>query len=406
MDNIETITLLFGGDFAPRGDYEALIAVADGAVFNDVHDIIERADFTLFNLEVPLCRDGNRIQKAGPAICAAPETLRALTVNGVDAVCLANNHIFDYGHEGLSQTLNALKDCRIRHVGAGLNRTAAETPLRVVLQGRRISIFSFAEREFNLSSDDEAGAALLDPLRMAPLLLAERSHADAMIVCVHGGNEYLQWPRPGLRRICRFLIEIGADAVIGHHPHVPGTYEILHGKPIFYSLGNLIFDTARPPLEWDQGYLVSLKLTFGTGGLERVTPELIPYFQSVERGGLQLMQGEVRKHFLSRIETMRYQLENSPAEWLAAWEDFVLRKQHQTFIDMSSPIRFPGLRRLLAFRPLRNLILPPSRSLHRLNLLRCESHRELLIAAMEKYLPSTAQPSKRPQADNEKISGK
>ncbi len=104
-----------------------------------------------------------------------------------------------------------------------------------------------------------------------------------------------------------------------------------------------------------------------------------------------LLEGDEKTGFLARIETMRDQLENRPQEWLAAWQGFVLGKARQTAIDLSSPLRFPGLRRLLGLAPLRNLISPPSRRLHRLNLLRCESHRELVIAAMASP-PETALP--------------
>lgn len=383
MTDGECISLLFGGDFAPLGAYEDVIKARDGAVLGDAREAITRADFTLFNLETPLCRPGQAIDKDGPSIRAIPDTLKALTANGVDAVCLANNHIFDYGASGLIQTMEALDEQGIRYAGAGMNRAAAEAPLRVTLNGRRISIFSFAEREFNLSDDGETGAALLDPIRMVPLLLSERRQAEALIVCVHGGNEYFPWPRPGFRRICQFLIEMGADAVIGHHPHVPGPYEIYHGRPIFYSLGNLLFHNATPPADWDQGYLVRLNLVFGQDNVKAVAPEILPYRQSAAQGGLQLMQGQERDRFLARIEAMRDRLENRPNEWLEEWDRFVEGRARQAEIDMSSPVRFPGLRRLLAFRPIRNLISPPSRRMHRVNLLRCESHRELMVAALE-----------------------
>lgn len=377
-----SVSLLFGGDFSPRGRYETLISSSDGDIFGDARDVIADADFTLFNLETPVSAAGRPITKVGPAFRAHSRILRALTGNGVDAVCLANNHIYDYGKEGLAQTLEALDHDGIQYVGAGIGRKAAESPLRIEVNGSKISIFSFAEREFNISEDEDgvAGAAMLDPLRIVPLILSERDRADSLIVCVHCGNEYFSWPRPGLRRFFHFLIEIGVDTVISHHPHVPGPYEIYNGKPIFYSLGNLVFDSHKPPQGWNKGYLARLTFDFDN---DRIVPELIPYTQSVEEGGVNLMKDAAREEFLSEIEHKRDVLENQPSKWLAAWESFVRSKQHQAFIDLSSPIRFPGLRRLLAFRVMKNLIARPSRQLHRLNLLRCDSHRELTIAAIE-----------------------
>jgi capsule synthesis protein PGA_cap len=382
MDEKHAVRLLFGGDFAPNGRYEALIATRAGEIFGQANQASNAADFTIFNLETPICDQLVSIEKSGPAIRASSETLRALNEAGVDAVCLANNHILDYGKKGLSQTLDALQARGIRHVGAGLSRDTAETPLRVEIRGRRISILAFAEREFNLSDDEQAGAAILDPIDAATMILQERSQADAIVVCFHGGNEYFSYPRPGLRKVCQFLIDIGADAVIGHHPHVPGPYEIHQGKPIIYSLGNLIFDTNNPPPNWDEGYLAGLDLKFAEDGLESVGVELIPYRQAVSQNGLQLMKGQERSEFLARIERMRDHLENRPQEWLAKWNRFVEEKRAQTLIDISSPFRFRGLRRLMAFSLIRKLIAPPSRRLLRLNLLRCASHRELLISVL------------------------
>lgn len=388
-----TIRLLFGGDFAPSGAYEDLIAIKGSAIFGSARELIEQADFTMFNLEVPLCRGGAAIPKIGPAIRAAPENLRALEEAGVDAVCLANNHIFDYGASGLSETIAALQTRGIGYSGAGFDRSSAEAPLRITVRGRRISLFAYAEREFNLSDDGQAGAAILDPLRVVPQVLRERDQADAVIVCIHAGNEYFSYPRPGLRALCHLLLDIGTDAVIGHHPHVPGPYEIYNGKPIIYSLGNLIFDTPQvPPPEWDEGYLATLNLDFDDSSLTSLRVELFPYRQAAAHGGVLMMLEQEREAFLDRIDEMRDRLENRPSEWHAAWEAFVAQRQTQTFIDMSSPLRFRGLRRLMSWRFLRNLISPPTRQMQRLNMLRCPSHEELTIHALERQIAANCAP--------------
>lgn len=105
----------------------------------------------------------------------------------------------------------------------------------------------------------------------------QRAKVDVLIVCVHGGNEYFPRSRPRLGRICHFLTEMGADAVIGHHPHVPGPYEFRNGKPIFYILGNLSLDTSQPPMGWDLGYLVRPEIRFDTADQAQIAPTLILY---------------------------------------------------------------------------------------------------------------------------------
>lgn len=384
MSDVCSVSILVGGDVALQGAYDQLARAKGGDIFGDARELMRQADLTICNLETPVCEGLLPIEKAGPSISAAPETLRALTEAGTDAVCLANNHIFDYGSPGLLQTFSALREYNLRLVGAGFDRKSAEQCLRVLIGGKRISIFSFAEREFNTSDDGEAGAALLDPLRMGPLLISERASADAILVCVHGGNEFFPLPRPGLRRLCQFIVDMGADAVIGHHPHVAGPYEIYRGKPIVYSVGNLIFDHDDPPEGWNEGYFANLTFSFGNGKLESVAHNLVPFCQAAAFGGLRLMHGQERNDFIRRIEVMRDQLESRPHEWLAAWDDFVARREAQATINLFSPLRVRGLRRLMAIRAFRKLIVPPSRRLQRLNMLRCDSHREVVTAALQK----------------------
>ncbi|MBB5281782.1 CapA family protein [Pacificimonas flava] len=377
----DSANILFGGDVALAGAYESLSKSAGGGIFNDLIDLIKISDFTMANLETPVCESSNAIIKSGPTIRALPESLVSLSEAGFGGVCLANNHIFDHGREGLSQTLAALDKYGIRYSGAGLDRSSAEAPVRLHLAGRQVSIFSFAEREFNVSEDGEAGAALLEPLRMAPLLLQERRTADAVLVCVHGGNEYFPFPRPGFRKLCQFLVDMGADAVIGHHPHVPGPYEIYRGKPIVYSLGNLIFDHKQPPKEWCEGYLARIKLRFSCAGDVGVNLEIVPYRQSAAEGGLHLLSGDEKAEFITRIEDRRAILERHE-RWMAEWHQFVRRRQWQAMIDLFSPVRFRGMRRISKLPLFRNMIMPSSRKLLRLNMLQCDSHREVVLAAL------------------------
>ncbi len=385
MTNAHSVDLLFGGDFAPIGRYQDLIAASAGEIWGDASALFLESDYSVINLESPMCSALETIDKSGPTIAADPEVAKALSVVGIDAVCLANNHILDFGRCGLEQTISTLDGKGIRHFGAGLNRRSAETPLRVTIGGRKISVFAFAEQEFNVCEDKTAGSALLDPIRIVPLVIDERKRADALIVCIHAGNEFFPYPRPQLRSLCQLLIDLGADAVVGHHPHVPGAYEVYRGKPIFYSLGNLIFDKNSQDADWNTGYFVRLKLVFSQDQLENMQFDLVPYHQSVDAGGVRVLQGEERDLALEHIEKLRESLELHPERWLQEWNDFVKRRRHQVLIDLSSPIRFPGLRRLLRYRLLRNLVLSPKQRLRRLNMLRCQSHLELTTAALETF---------------------
>lgn len=103
------------------------------------------------------------------------------------------------------------------------------------------------------------GSAPIDLVDNYQQITAAKKLADVVIVTIHGGNEYFPYPRPGLRKMCRHFIDLGVDAVICHHPHVPGAYEVYEGKPIYYSIGNLVFDQNLPKPGWEEGYFVELK---------------------------------------------------------------------------------------------------------------------------------------------------
>ncbi|MGB2136340.1 MAG: CapA family protein, partial [Flavobacteriaceae bacterium] len=127
-----------------------------------------------------------------------------------------------------------------------------------------------------------------------------KEQADIVIVTLHGGNEYFPYPRPGMRKLCHHFVDLGVEAVICHHPHVPGAYEYYQGKPIVYSLGNFVFDAAKPPQSWELGYMVDLNFSSESKQFESL--ELVPYKQSVELGGVQLLKGEDKRLFLKKIK--------------------------------------------------------------------------------------------------------
>src|SRR5690606_6997335 len=118
-------------------------------------------------------------------------------------------------------------------------------------KGVKVAIIALAAYEFNQSEGNSAGSAPIDLIDNHKQIAQAKAKADIVIVTIHGGNEYFPYPRPKLRKMCRHFIELGADAIICHHPHTAGAYETHNGKPIFYSIGNLIFDDANPRPGWN-----------------------------------------------------------------------------------------------------------------------------------------------------------
>lgn len=378
MEDLSTVKLMFSGDFAPCRGFESLILEKKSTILGDVLPLIEAADVSFANLECPLTNHTQAINKSGPALKAEPLCIEAL--KGFSVIGLANNHILDYGKKGLEDTLKVCEDAGLSTIGAGLDLQCAQKPFIQEVKGVKVAIIAVAEHEFNQSENGEAGSAPIDPIANYQQIKKAKEQADIVIVTLHGGNEYFPYPRPGLREICQHYIDLGVEAVICHHPHVPGAYEYYQGKPIIYSLGNLIFDAPKPPDGWGVGYLASLQ--FDTEVKSFRSLELIPYKQSVQLGGIQLLQGDEKRAFLKNIEGYKEKLENNQA-WLNEWQAFVNKQADGYVMRHFFPITFRGLGFLARNTPIAKLFFNKRNSLPKLNLLRCQSHSELLTAALE-----------------------
>jgi poly-gamma-glutamate synthesis protein (capsule biosynthesis protein) len=323
---------------------------------------------------------GNPIQKVGPHLKAHPDCINALADAGFDVVGLANNHITDYGQAGIQETLAQCDKKNLITCGAGVNINEALKPVFLDRENIRIAFIAVAEREFNIADTHTAGAAPLDLIDTLYQIEYTRKNADLVFVSIHGGNEYFPYPRPGLRKMCRFFIEKGADAIICNHPHIPGAYEIYKDKLIVYSLGNLIFYKRNPPAGWSEGYTVYLEFTKTEKNLSRFI--LIPYTQSVEQEGVHKMKDKEKDAFLVKISSYS-NIVNNNEHYHKAWDDFCRRKTSISLLRFLSPVYIRGIDRMNKFIPPIKKLISPATLDSRLNMIRCESHLELLQHILE-----------------------
>lgn len=193
-----------------------------------------------------------------------PEATRVLKKMGADIWSIGNNHTMDAGREGVVSTRRIAQEQGCMTFGAGLNEVEASEPVYLDEAGG-IGMFGVSYMaECIPATATEPGIFRWDDMVYIAKRIAEvKAKCRWCIVVAHGGEEFTSLPSPYTRdRYLKFL-ELGADVVVGHHPHVPENYELFdNGKAIFYSLGNFIFDTdyQRVHLYTDLGVL--LKLTF------------------------------------------------------------------------------------------------------------------------------------------------
>ena len=244
------MSLVIGADIVPtienslhfkNGNVEAL--VGDGLL-----DVLQKADYRVFNLETPLTDDDTPIDKWGPALRADCTTIAGIKKLGVDLFTLANNHIMDQGGTGLTSTIDLLKKNEISYLGAGENLEQARKPFVKNIKGKRIGFYACAEHEFSIAREKNAGANPFDALESFDHVVALKAECDFVVVLYHGGKEYYQYPSPLLQKVCRKFVEKGADLVVCQHSHCIGCEEKYANGTIVYGQGNFIFDDCNSPL--------------------------------------------------------------------------------------------------------------------------------------------------------------
>ncbi|MBI4703897.1 MAG: CapA family protein [Deltaproteobacteria bacterium] len=242
--------------------------------------LLATADVRFVNLESTLSEQGgetgsphNQLVFTGPPAGAA-----ALGRAGIDVVSLANNHAWDYGRDALLETMDHLDRAGIAYVGAGRTRQDAYGPRVVARAGFRVAFVAVTDI-WNQGFDPHPGKELVADASEESLLAAVRAAralraVDAVLVSYHGGEEYLAEPRERQERLLRAAIDAGADVVLGHHPHVVQRVDFYRGKPIFYSLGNLLMrmKTGEP---WTEFGMLA-RLVLGRGGAA-VSVEICPF---------------------------------------------------------------------------------------------------------------------------------
>ena len=224
--------------------------------------ILDTADIRIGNLECVVATGGTAEPGKPYTFRAHPRTLRVLQRH-FDALALANNHSGDYGPVAFSEMLDLLEARRMAYFGGGRNLARAHEPLVLERKGLRIALLGYNEfmpRSFEADYDKPGIAWSEDEQVQVDIANARtRFGADLVIAIMHWGWEGDQVASPRQRRLARLMIDAGADAVVGGHPHVTQDIEHYQGKPIIYSLGNFVFNGFTSQ-EANAGWLLRLEM--------------------------------------------------------------------------------------------------------------------------------------------------
>ena len=371
--------ILISGDFCPVGRVEKL--VDNGNVrdlFGSLTSHILSSDLAITNLEAPITKAKIAIKKTGPSLHASERTIEFLKTAGFSLLTLANNHIMDYGSEGLKVTMELASRHGLSVVGAGLSLDAAKEPYIFEKEGIKLAILNFAENEWSTTHGSAAGANPIDPVGNYYQIRDARGEVDKVIVIVHGGHEMHNLPSPRIKKLFRYYIDCGADVVVGHHPHCISGFENYGNGYIFYSIGNFVFDQdPKFDSQWNTGMVLLLDLDD-----KGIHYDIVPFKQCEKEIGIRSLIGTEEQNFYDYLKELN-KIIQSDVDLENNFEKFSRSKRrlYQSYIEPYSN------RYLLA---LRNRGWFPSlwsrrKRMYLLNLVKCESHRDILEKTLTRW---------------------
>ncbi len=253
IDNSETGTarICIGGDTSIDSEFaDAANKWGVDYPWKEVTEVFSGADLAIVNLETCVSERGTSEKREGYGFRTPPEMLEGFVNAGIDMVNLANNHTRDFGYDALTDTFEYLSNYGIDYFGAGINKEQAEGLVIKTVNGVKIG---FAGCNYVYLTNDCAAAEDHAGINMVYKMSDERTAAflekikeydtqcDVLIVFMHAGTEEVFEVNSYQKKLAHALVDSGVDIVVGAHPHTLQPIEFYNGKPIFYSIGNLIF---------------------------------------------------------------------------------------------------------------------------------------------------------------------
>jgi len=373
------VEILFAGDFSPFNKLQDSINSGDvNGLLGDFLPTIQKSDFAIVNFESNIQTSlAKPIEKSGIHISCSENSIKFLKDAGFDLLTLANNHFYDYGDEGVDSTLKSCKKYDIDFVGGGKDINEAQKIFYTTIKEEKFAFINVCEHEFSIASESTGGSNPLNPIQQYYEIKEARVNADYVIVIIHGGHEHYQLPSPRMKKTYRFFVDAGADLVINHHQHCYSGYEIYKQKPIFYGLGNFLFDSPyKEDTNFWEGYMV--RVLFDKSKLEC---SLIPYNQYKTDTGLSELTSEEKELFDQKINLLNNIIAND--QELLYEFDKRLEQTRKSYLYTFEPSQPSLLMRIIFKFNLVDTFITKEKRKIIYNRIVCESHRDSIIYLLE-----------------------
>jgi poly-gamma-glutamate capsule biosynthesis protein CapA/YwtB (metallophosphatase superfamily) len=285
--------------------------------FEKVSFYLDMGDIVFANLETPLTESSHGLDEDRKIVLKAePESVVALTSAGINLVSLANNHMMDYYEKGLMDTIELLDRNNIAHAGGGKNIDEARKPAIIEKNGLKIGLLAYTDMAELVFAGNPylSFAAGKEKSGVAPrkyeIVMEDvsklRDQVDILAVSLHWGIEESFKIAPEQVEFARSLIDNGVDLILGHHPHQFQGIEVYKGKPIIYSMGNILFDQNDP--ENMESFIIDMRYE----GNELKEFTAIPV-RILEKSYVEIQEGEKAVNILERQAELCRKLGTNPA---------------------------------------------------------------------------------------------
>lgn len=248
---MNSITISAVGDFMPGGLLSSDIVKYKNSFLSEEVRRSLNADIVFSNLECPLCNLEGPPHRLKTSIHAKEESIIYLKNAGFNIVSIANNHATDFGWSSLEKTIEILEENNIRHVGAGKNLEEARKPAIIDIKGVKIGFLAYCtgifsrvptvEEDIRYATENSYGVSPYDPHSINEDIENLKKYADYIVISMHWQDEFIHYPIPEVILEAHRIIDMGADLILGHGPHVLQGYEEYHDGLILYSLSNFLF---------------------------------------------------------------------------------------------------------------------------------------------------------------------
>ena len=255
--------LVIGGDLVPTKDNQEFF-INEEIVNNldkKIKNVWFKADYRLFNLECVLGDKNtlNPISKNGPNLIAPIDTINGIKELKPELILLANNHIMDYGNNGLESTINILNRNNIKYTGI-IDNIEKTLPFSIFEKNDiKVGIYNLCENEFSVATKENKGANGWNSVKVLNEIKRLKENVDFVIVIFHGGKEFYRYPSPKQQYISHLIIDYGADLLIYQHTHCIGCEETYNNKKIVYGQGNFIFHGGKDEF-WNSALIVEVEI--------------------------------------------------------------------------------------------------------------------------------------------------